>query len=463
MPQGQRAHLHRVSPWAAAGLLVVAACGDLNLGVLPPNNQLFFPSSVLVDTRAPPGEAPKWLFVVNGNSDLNFNAGTVLAVNLDRFWDAWFDPTAEMVDPYCSSPQRCVQPTGADVDDQFPCRRNALFPQVVECHEAPFVDRSVHIGSNATTLAASTEDRGGEPGLRLWIPVRGDPSVTFIDVEGQWNEVPTFSCGQDPNAVDDNRCAGQHRLTHLRNDSQSFRLPREPFNIFISPDPDVRLAYVAHTAGGFLSLIDMDGLPGETRPAIVDEAQVFNFEGASARGPGGYGLAQRPCFQAGEGPLGAADPEANVPEITNACERPLIYGSLRFFPLLASFTASGLDLDASSSQFCATPEQIGQPGAVICEPQVRNVSLASSGGLDVSATLDSAAVLADMAFGDPRGDDLYVVQSNPGALLRINTALDVDNQPRNIPAAPPVELCDDPNSMVIFDDGVEFARFGVLF
>jgi DNA-binding beta-propeller fold protein YncE len=60
-----------------------------------------------------------------------------------------------------------------------------------------------------------------------------------------------------------------------------------------------------------------------------------------------------------------------------------------------------------------------------------------------------------MAFADPRGDQLLVLQTNPGALLSLDTSLGDSGEPVDVPSAPPVEICAEPSSMKIY---TEYAR-----
>lgn len=530
-------------------LLAPSGCGEArNEGLPPPGDQLFFPSGVLLDPihrveatavaadglPAPsldlPG--PRYLYVANGNNDRSYNAGSLVAIDLRAFWRAWYDPHRDDpaqagclaararaaedpsqveaartacaardprrggVDPYChhvttfdGDGYRCVQPPGSTIvrsaatdPEPEPCRRLPLAPQVAECDEGAFIAGVVHVGDFATTLAATEEEQG----LRLWLPVRGDPSITYVDVNeafiaaaddpGRDEALRFFACGQGDDPADPEACGDAHKLDELRGDPEE-PIDREPFNVEVwrreplSDDPAARgqrLAFVAHSAGSELSLIDLDGVPGNDAPTIVDLAAVYQTPGGST---GGYGLAVRPCFEAGAGPLGALDPEPNVPVITQGCTRPLVYTSFRYAGQLASFTASGLDLPASTpgregcnvdgvyaGPYCATPEELerGEPCAVVCDAQVRATRRIQTSLIDpFSPSAGSVPVLGSMAFADPRGDQLLVLQTNPGALLSLDTSLGDAGEPVDVPSAPPVEICAEPSSMKIYTERAE--------
>ncbi len=461
------------------------------------------------------------------------------------------------LDPYChtlegpeGSFKRCVLAPGSPIDEsaaiiERPCRRLPLLPRVVECDEQAFVRSTVRIGDFATTLTASREGDA----LRLWLPVRGDPSVTYVDAiadpddaDGNGFTELRLDCDQSPRdqTIDPNLCGDSHRLDRLRNDISLDPLDREPFNIAIwesersSTDAGARgqrLGFVAHAAGSQLSMIDLDGIRGDDEPALVDLTDLYvSLSGAV----GGFGLAIRPCFDAGLGPLGELDPLPNMPALTQECRRPLVYTSFRFAGQLASFTASGLELgegfstafppeDRESCQvrvpagctvevddtgtsvgvdcgggaasvcadddsscttvyagpYCGTPTQLGLtdeedaegnplpslPCAVACEPQVRG-SRRILPSLLIDSSLSGSAVLGDMAFADPRGDQLLILQTNPGALLSLDTSLGDDGEPLDIPSAPPVEICAEPSRMKIYTerapDGTPIQRYALI-
>ncbi len=473
--------LMAVAVAATAATTGQLGCTDPNTGIDPPVGNLFFPEGLLLDPRTPEGEAARYLFVSNGNNDLAFNGGSVSVIDLEAFFDAWSADAAGddgepgrtyTPYPFCEGPgERCVLDVGAPTSDEFPCRRLGLLPQVVECDEGPFVVDGVRLGDFSTLIDASIEPSGK---ARLWIPVRGDPSVTYVDVEGSWPEAPDLDCGQsrgDGEARDESRCSDDFRLTHLRNEGDLDELPREPFNVHITEGEGYRYAFVAHSSGPALTVIDLDGLRGnDDRPAIVDIRDVFRPTIGTVL-TGGFGLATRPCGACGTGE-DVDDPGFNQPEITQGCTRPLVYSSLRFQLLATSFTASGIDEDelpdgagqrdgCEDAQgnylgpYCAGPDEIGQACALVCEPQIRNIVRFPIGGVDPLAAT-TAEALGDVQFGDACGDELYVLQTNPGALLRLDTSLDA-GVPEDIPAGRPIEVCDQPTRFKVWpEQGLAF-------
>jgi len=503
----------RLARFVALLALSGGACQDRNAGVAPPDRQLFFPSGMFVDDTATADGLAKYLFVANGNNDLSYNAGTLVGIDLERFWSQWYDPATEQPFPYCGVQgvgddrgDRCIEPPGGPVSDEYPCRHLALKPQVIECDEAGFIDDDliVHVGDFATVITASSESDADGDFRRLWLPVRGDPSITFIDVRASGDTI-SLDCDQGGEGADDPKhCGDAHRLRHLRNDSSLKELGREPFNMLIVdpaaddvPLSDERLAFVSHSSGSQLTLIDLDGVSGVPGPAIVDQVDLFIANGFPT---GSFGFAQRPCFAAAD-----EDAQSNIPSLTNDCSRPMVYASYREAPFLSSFTASGLDLPAGSSfvdpttredcfvdapvacrgddgvydlatctedpqqcagnpgacervyagQYCATDEQVGQACAVTCEPRIRADRQIRPGGLFPP---QFGPILGDIQFADARGDALIVVQTDPGALLVVDTSLGADGEPVDQPASPPIEICAQPTRMVVHnDDGQRFA------
>jgi hypothetical protein len=574
---------------AAIGLL--ASCENRNIGRPPPLDELFFPSGMLLDPRVELDEngkqlPAKYLFVVNSNNDLSSNAGTVVAIDLEKFYASWsltetvsvgegdekhdVEVPTFVVDPYCDPAYaedrdlgdgnwvdasgkrhafavdgpwpRCVHDVGStldpdhrgDPDDRpdYPCRRLALLPQVVECDESTFIarDQSVRTGDFGTVLVASCNDADAAADRtcskhRLWLPVRGDPSVTWMDLETRKDEdgnpVPRLECGQDHDK--DHRCDEAHRLLHLLNDDDLVEMDREPFNLLVSPSKPY--VYVAHSDGTSLSLIDrrhpsqccvpsdeptcnIDSIrdcvctdqtntleklhkplrdhdgnlvedegerpsccepgaawgvdciaraeshvcdtvldPGVCTPAMIDQTVAFPALGGL---PGGFGIAERPCT-----------PGSDSPSITIDCERPLVYAGFRYSRLLVSFTVQGVipeDIaDDQYEQHCAVAGEIDQPHTIVCDPRVRSQRQVFPGGLDPGGA-SFTPVLGDIAFSDNSGDHLLVVQTNPGALLLLDTSVGPDGEVVDNPSRPPLEICDQPTRMKLYEEaGQHFA------
>jgi DNA-binding beta-propeller fold protein YncE len=193
-------------------LFVVAlgACDIENEGIDPPGDDLVYPVGMAMD----PGG--RYLYVANENFDLRYNGGTVVAIDLEA------------------------------VDD----RQGTT---TIPADEVIDAASSVRIGTFASDLALSPD------GTRLFVPVRGDNSVTWIEVDDGGGR--RLRCWDGSASGDTPRCSGAHVIGSGRN-SLGLRLPSEPFGIAFQDT----YAIVTHAGVGEVSLIA--DVPG--RPELVD-------------------------------------------------------------------------------------------------------------------------------------------------------------------------------------------------
>jgi hypothetical protein len=458
MPGPQNAARRLASLTAAAAALVLLSCiGEANPGIDPPTDQLQFPSGLLLDPRVSSAaqepcetvadcgpeeqwscaagacrQKPRWLFVTNANSDLRFNGSAVLAVDLNLFF-AKIDPGGVDLE---GKKNKIAGPGGA-VDDEQPCRFLSNKPQVVECREEPFIpsDKTITLGHFAATISAWDPDPDDGEAMLL-IPVRGDPSVALIEIKGGLTSGDVdIDCGQGSNSGrrDPRRCADEHRLTHIRDDEALGRLGNEPSNVLVSPEHE--LAYVTHSADEDLSLISLTGLSGNGDPIVVDRVFMTPATGVF---PGSFGIAERPCN------------EDDAPNVTNDCQRPMVYAAFRYQRFISTATVFSLDEDdLASGQSCIGPDDLGKEGGIICDAQYAPVFDFFAGGVSPGNAIGPPQ-LGDMQFSD-NGEELFAVQTNPGALLRIDTSIDATGNTRDIPAGA-VEVCPRATAMAIYRD-----------
>ncbi len=207
---------------------------------------MYFPVGLAV---SPGGHT---LYVANSDFDLQYNSGTVIALDLDRI-------------------RSNIPPAWNPQDPAYPCgplaRNNTklLYPgpcSPISLRNPPdgqgtLVAASVRIGAFATDLIAVK--RPDAPGTRLFLPVRGDPSITWIDVEDDTEIEPPFArglfCGGD-------RCDQQHRAGENPDTNQrKVVLPPEPYGIAASESGDAIV--VTHQTTGSISLVTnpWDGVP----------------------------------------------------------------------------------------------------------------------------------------------------------------------------------------------------------
>ena len=137
----------------------------------------------------------------------------------------------------------------------------------------------------------------------------------------------------------------------------------------------------------------------------------------------------------------------------SACGRPLLYAAAREVQGAVTFTSERIS--AMDDQMCVDASELGQAGGLLCEQQLISDDVFPVGGYDVGSS-PGFSVTGEMAFA-PDGQTLYLVQTNPGGLVRIDTSLDDKGRPKNLPAGV-VEICAEPNAMALFsDDTGEYA------
>ncbi len=225
------------------------ATGD---DVRPPKDQFFFPTGMVLSPDS------STLFVSNGNSELRYDSGSVLPISLDT------------VETMVASWKAGEVPEG--------CVRDLVLSEALDCDESPAAigDATVRIGNFSTELALQVLDSGD---WRLFATVRGDPSVTWMDVKktADGNSLES-SCGGTGSFQ---RCTLEHRLSFMREDPLLPTLADEPFGLFV--DSQNGYGVVTHLSSGIVTLMQTptDG----SAPILVDElaglfASRFGVRGA---------------------------------------------------------------------------------------------------------------------------------------------------------------------------------------
>lgn len=272
-----------------AGLLP-AACFPPGEGVAPPAGDVYFPVGLAVD------EQRNFLFVVNSDFDLQYNAGTVQSWDLNAL-RARVPRYCESIDDCRDDPSgrtECDNEPGADgtvasnwcfnPDDDYdsPCgafgeqsdRDQALYPgrcgyidhlRPQDGGPAILPDgalaarhrRAVIIGAFATDVVRRSTPEAPlgwtvvanpQHTERLFIPVRGDASLHWIDVDADG----TLHCGQGDNA---GVCDAAHRAgdrAEEENTRGDGHLGPEPFGI--DADEDGFTLLVSNQTSGAVGL-----------------------------------------------------------------------------------------------------------------------------------------------------------------------------------------------------------------
>lgn len=189
---------------------LLGSCFLGNEGIQPPQEALYFPTGLVVS----PGRTT--LYVANSDFDLQYNGGTVQAIELGG--GAGLRDKARAVKAALAN----------DIATDDSCRavgltpnpRRVLYPgPCAPIKLSPFVRDVSTIGAFASALSL-VQRNDGQPGMRLFATVRGDPSVTYFDVPDDRTS-PPFSppacegkafCVACDGEGEEKRCSASHRI-----------------------------------------------------------------------------------------------------------------------------------------------------------------------------------------------------------------------------------------------------------
>ena len=236
---GRPARQARAGLLALALVLTAPACNFGESGVPPPSDRIFLPTGLAVDP------AGRWLYVVNSNFDLRYNAGTVTAVNLqkaddDRAAKGW---------PGCPTPS--YQPPAAPARA---CCYDFFDRETLNCNDRNYIDpgTTVRTGSFGGAILVDQID---DARRRLFVLVRAEPSVTFINTTLENPTTPasrvTFKCtGSGPSS--EATCDDAWKIMGSRDTAVTYALQEEPYTFAL--DTKLRILYVGHLFSGVTAL-----------------------------------------------------------------------------------------------------------------------------------------------------------------------------------------------------------------
>lgn len=417
---------------------LVAGCHwDLNSkSTDPQSDQLYFPAGIAMD---PGGQ---YVYVSNGNADLRYGGGTVMIVDMVSF-----ECTIAEFRKYVPVNAQDAQTVIPDIckfrsDDDWvtsaindsKCWHDPLDPSIVDCDESAFIfmNSTVRVGNFAGAIRILPDPIDPATGMPkdplhrvLFVAVRGDPSITRIDVQlnpTDMNAPGILQCVDDvsrlaqippgnpaplpcdaTHLVQDYYCQSQPRCTVGVNDNGKTQLPPEPFGMVIDtsvppPDPvtgvappSYRRLVVSHLSTGQVSVIDADAPPAM---ALLSESAQFFPADATGR-HGAFALAQQ-------------DP-------TN--RHSLWYLTSSVNPLIATFRIADADV----------------------------VTVAAQSSFGLSNTFAQGTDVRDFKF-DIGGQRAFVTENNPPSLLVLDTRTDntEGSQPHNI-VTDVVDICQTPS------------------
>ena len=271
-------------------LALVAAGGGCNFGqsgIDPPTNRIFLPAGVVADPAA------DLVYVVNSNSDLRFNAGTIAVVDLasvsantaavavlDRCQLA--DGTVLTASTGCPAAPTAPAPVCTKtrfsrtepVPDDY-CCRDLVDSNLLNCNEPQFVQAhaTVALGSFGSAIQLQSfhrvpDDSSSELVRRLFVAVRAEPSITFADVTVQGGQASIRCTG--PRGGGATQPEGAYCDDHWRLRRPSgvtpgaLVLPEEPHLLALDDDAH-GILYVGHLTvtanaqvqGGGVSAVDV--------------------------------------------------------------------------------------------------------------------------------------------------------------------------------------------------------------
>lgn len=249
--------------WAIPLLAGAAGCFTSSENLSPPLTELYFPTALVVS----PGKTA--LYVASSDFDLAYDGGTLHALDL-ALVRGRVRPIVEGLADGLGAASACAAAGLTENRDPL------LYPG--PCAGAPLVDflrRTQIIGAFAS--GATLVPRTDGPGSRLFVTVRGDPSVTYFDVVDDRPERsgdPAASpcgaafCLECGASADGGRCNSDHLVGPDPNDNQRrLVLPAEPVGIAASPSSEGDALLVAHQTASAVSLLVNHFTPGQ-KPSL---------------------------------------------------------------------------------------------------------------------------------------------------------------------------------------------------
>jgi len=256
------------------GGIAAAGCFSGEQGLPPPRDRFYFPTGLVI---SPGGQT---LYVANSDFDLRYTGGTVQAIDLPAVREkAWLlqaelqsaasepagggmggggggggdgmtggDAARPTTEQACGAVGLALNPN--PLLNPGPC--TAL-------DAAPLIRASAIIGAFASGALLVHRPAAEGPGARLFIPVRGDPSVTYFEVPDD-RGCATAGAGCAPEfrlgcgASEDGRCSSDFRIgENPYESSRALQLPLEPVGMVASPSGEAIVT--AHQTQGAASLI----------------------------------------------------------------------------------------------------------------------------------------------------------------------------------------------------------------
>ncbi len=219
---------------ATFSLAGLAGCFLSSDGVPPPLYEFYYPTGLLVS----PGATT--LYVANSDFDLQYASGTLQSLDLSTLRDT----TRTLRDGLSTGLEASAacKKIGVGTNPSSTLYPGPCAPVTLK----PFVKKVAQIGAFASGIALAHKPCDEGRGARLFVPVRGDPSITYFDVDDDRPSVcgasnpATGSCKDNVICLDCGQTADGERCSDSfligRDPAQSQRaltLPVEPFGMAI--------------------------------------------------------------------------------------------------------------------------------------------------------------------------------------------------------------------------------------
>jgi hypothetical protein len=305
--------------FAALSAVLLSSCYSPGDGVAPPLNEIYFPTGLALDVipnpdPTMPPAAPAHLFVASSDFDLQYRASALASFDLsvlqsfylpqlcntDADCDTQHCDNGEAGNPpqdsgnrevtpsasyFCFDPSVNVEPNGL-LQPCLPLAQQSTADQVLYPGHCAAIDPGIVVGGHnliATSVqigAFATDAVFRVPGLdangklvvgggtlpngRLFIPVRGDATLHWIDTFDDGH----LDCGQ--NNTPDGSCDDAHRVGDdaVEESQNSLRQEPEPFAIAID-DAGENVAVTNQTTGSVSLYVNHWATGASVRPDLV--------------------------------------------------------------------------------------------------------------------------------------------------------------------------------------------------
>jgi Cys-rich repeat protein len=244
--------------WLLAGGLSggIVGCFPPDEGRPVPLDRIYFPVGIALSPKK------SWMYVANSDFDLQYNAGTVQVYDLAKL--------RRLVPRYCRTSDDCASGKVCDADaigttapthrcvddpkDPNPCPKGTkrqsfgeqlLAPGLCSPLEASGLlfagtkGGAVAIGAFVTDVVYATNPLQDGKGGRLFLPVRGDATMHWIDVDDDTDGRRTgraLDCGQSGSSQ---ACDQNHRrgADNFQENVRKLALPAEPYGVALEARP----------------------------------------------------------------------------------------------------------------------------------------------------------------------------------------------------------------------------------